>query len=311
MSAPKVSIVIPVYNGANYVGQAISSALAQTWENTEIIVVNDGSTDAGETEKAVARFGSRVKYFHKPNGGVSSALNLGIQQMTGDYFSWLSHDDLYAPAKIAHQMADLARTGDSRQLMAAGYYLFDTEDHSLGVMDFHRLYDSERLSRPLFPACRCAVNGCTMLIHRSHFDRVGLFREDLPTTQDYDLWFRMLRGQHVLYGKHIDVFTRVHAAQTSQLLSDVHEAECTRLWLDFFDSLTAEEKCAVSGSEERFWEEQYQHFSQRTSYRQVIAYLRSRCPDGFAPERLPTQPLGLNRLEALKVQFQLHRIVER
>lgn len=99
MSAPKVSIVIPVYNGANYVARAINSALNQTWDNKEVIVVNDGSTDHGNTEKAAAAFGSRIRYIAKPNGGVASALNLGIQEMTGEHFSWLSHDDLYAPQK--------------------------------------------------------------------------------------------------------------------------------------------------------------------------------------------------------------------
>ena len=91
---PKVSIIIPVYNGANYVSEAIDSALAQTYKNIEIIVVNDGSSDDGATEKIAKSYGDRIRYFAKENGGVSSALNFGIRQMTGEWFSWLSHDDL-------------------------------------------------------------------------------------------------------------------------------------------------------------------------------------------------------------------------
>ena len=75
---PKVSIVIPVYNGANYLGEAIDSALEQTYENIEIIVVNDGSTDDGATREIALSYGDRIRYFEKENGGVSSALNLGI-----------------------------------------------------------------------------------------------------------------------------------------------------------------------------------------------------------------------------------------
>ena len=94
---PLVSIVIPVYNGADYLSECIDSALAQTYSNIEILVINDGSVDDGATEAVAQSYGDRIRYFRKENGGVSSALNLGIQHMRGDYFSWLSHDDRYEP----------------------------------------------------------------------------------------------------------------------------------------------------------------------------------------------------------------------
>ncbi|MDD1681509.1 MAG: glycosyltransferase, partial [Methanoregula sp.] len=74
-STPKVSIIIPVYNGSNYLREAVDSALAQTYPNTEVIVVNDGSDDEGRTEAVAHSFGGRIRYFSKENGGVSSALN--------------------------------------------------------------------------------------------------------------------------------------------------------------------------------------------------------------------------------------------
>ena len=80
-SKPLVSIVIPVYNGSNYMREAIDSALAQTYENVEIIVVNDGSTDDGETDRIARSYGDKIRYFAKDNGGVSSALNKGIKEM--------------------------------------------------------------------------------------------------------------------------------------------------------------------------------------------------------------------------------------
>ena len=94
----KVSIIIPVYNGEKYIAQSIESALNQTYKNIEVIVVNDGSSD--NTEKIVLEYGDKIKYIRKENGGVASALNVGIKNMTGDFFSWLSHDDLYYPNKI-------------------------------------------------------------------------------------------------------------------------------------------------------------------------------------------------------------------
>ena len=76
--SPLVSIVIPVYKGATYMRIAIDSALAQTYLNTEVIVVNDGSPDDGETEKIALSYGDKIRYFTKPNGGCASALNFGI-----------------------------------------------------------------------------------------------------------------------------------------------------------------------------------------------------------------------------------------
>jgi glycosyltransferase involved in cell wall biosynthesis len=98
----------PVYNGANYVGEAIESALAQTYRHVEVIVVNGGSTDHGAARAVAEGFGSAIRYIEQENGGVATALNTGIQAMRGELFSCLSHDDLYKPDKVARQ-ADVFR----------------------------------------------------------------------------------------------------------------------------------------------------------------------------------------------------------
>ena len=104
---PKVSIVIPAYNASNYLAEAIESALAQSYQNVEIIVVNDGSKDNGATERVALSYGDKIRYFYKDNGGSSSALNMGISHMTGEWFSWLSHDDLYKPEKLEKQIENI------------------------------------------------------------------------------------------------------------------------------------------------------------------------------------------------------------
>ena len=101
---PLVSVVIPVYNGANYLSQAIDSVLAQTWPNIEILVIDDGSDDDGRTEAAATAYGNKVRYTKKRNGGVATALNRGIELMRSDYFCWLSHDDVFEPNKIDRLM---------------------------------------------------------------------------------------------------------------------------------------------------------------------------------------------------------------
>lgn len=278
MAPPKVSIIIPVYNGADYLSEAIDSALAQTWKNTEVIVVNDGSNDQGATERVALEYGHRIRYIRKENGGVASALNLGIQEMTGEYFSWLSHDDLYLPRKVEHQMKLLQRCGNPKQIVAGGYYIVNADKRPLGLMDFHQLYPKEKLETPLFPVFHCAVNGCTMLIHRSHFERVGTFNEGLPTTQDYDLWFRMLRGQKLMYTRQVDVVSRAHEAQTSQSLKDTHEVECTKLWIHMLSEVTEQEKARIAGTSDRFYAALGHHFEHYTSYGEVAEFLKKHSP---------------------------------
>jgi len=101
---PFVSIVIPVYNGAKYLSDAIESAINQTYPNIEILVINDGSQDNNATDKVARAYGNKINYYTKENGGVASALNLGISKMKGEYFSWLSHDDWYLPDKIRKEI---------------------------------------------------------------------------------------------------------------------------------------------------------------------------------------------------------------
>ena len=116
---PLVSIVIPVYNGENYLREAIESALSQTYESIEILVVNDGSTD--QTEQIAGAYGDRIRYFYKPNGGVASALNLAIREMKGEYFSWLSHDDFDYPEKIELLMKALLEQEDKEAIAYCDY----------------------------------------------------------------------------------------------------------------------------------------------------------------------------------------------
>ena len=133
---PKVSIVIPAYNASNYLAEAIDSALAQTYPNTEIIVVNDGSRDDGATERIALSYGDKIRYFHKENGGSSSALNTGIANMTGEWFSWLSHDDLYVPHKVETQIRylnglDVSEEELYRQVLFSASDLIDGEGRTI------------------------------------------------------------------------------------------------------------------------------------------------------------------------------------
>ena len=153
---PKVSIIIPVYNGANYMREAIDSALAQSYNNFEVIVINDGSTD--NSEEIALSYGTKIRYFAKPNGGVSTALNLGIANMVGDYFSWLSHDDLYLKDKISTQIQFLSQLENKDSSIIYGdWHAIDKNGFKLGDVDL-LVKDNELLLDLLITA---PLHGCT------------------------------------------------------------------------------------------------------------------------------------------------------
>ena len=147
-SSPKVTIVIPVYNGSNYMREAIDSALAQTYENIEILVVNDGSKDGGKTRDIALAYGDKIRYFEKENGGVATALNLAIQEMQGEYFSWLSHDDVYYPDKIQAEIEYLQKIGREDVIVYSDQDYIDRDSKITGTLKLEDC-DPERF-RPAF-----------------------------------------------------------------------------------------------------------------------------------------------------------------
>jgi glycosyltransferase involved in cell wall biosynthesis len=206
----KVSIVIPVYNGANYLREAIDSALAQTYSDLEVLVINDGSRDDGATERIALSYGDRIRYIAKPNGGVSTALNLGIREMRGDWFCWLSHDDRYLPAKTSAQVA-FARQHPEARVIGCNFELIDEEG---------RVYDTVREKLEVVRTGRELLDGwtygCALMIHRDVFARTGPFDEANRTTQDLDMWLRMIEHAPLWWMPDVLCQRREHPSMGSQ-----------------------------------------------------------------------------------------------
>lgn len=187
------------------------SALEQTYKNIEIIVVNDGSKDNGETDKIALSFGKKIRYFTKQNGGVASALNLGIKQMTGEYFSWLSHDDLYLKDKISTQINILSSLqSSSRAILYSDYALLTKDENSILPIRIRKI-DSFRY----WLTMESQLNGCTLLIPYSILKEFNGFDEKLKTVQDYDLWFKIAGKYPFIHIPQILVKSRIHAGQDS------------------------------------------------------------------------------------------------
>lgn len=211
MKNPKVSIIIPVYNGSNYLKDAIDSALNQTYDNIEIIVINDGSTDNGKTRHIALSYKDKIKYMEKENGGVSTALNLGIKNMSGKYFSWLSHDDLYEPDKISKQIEEMERHSD-KTILYSNYKLVDYKNQ---FIDNIILDHDEYSKKPLQSIINMDMNGITLLIPKTAFEECGVFDENLRCVQDYDLWVRMMSVYKFVHMNDVLASSRVHSNQVS------------------------------------------------------------------------------------------------
>ncbi|HWT99062.1 MAG TPA: glycosyltransferase family A protein [Terriglobales bacterium] len=189
--APALSIVVPSYNVAPYIEAAIVSALDQSFTDLEVIVVNDGSTD--DTPEviervAAARCDPRLKVVHRTNGGLAAARNTGIETASGAYIGFLDSDDIWHATKAEKHL---------RQMRA---------DPSIGISFSHSAYlreDGQPTGGYLFaekmtPSLHDMIrrnhvgNGSTPIVRRDCFERAGLFREELKSCEDYEMWCRIL-----------------------------------------------------------------------------------------------------------------------
>lgn len=262
---PLVSIIIPVYNGSNYLREAIDSALNQTYPNIEILVINDGSNDEGKTREIGLSYGNRIRYFEKDNGGVSTALNYGIIKMEGEYFSWLSHDDRYKPNKILDQIKHLNQLEDETTIIYGGYDLINEKGEIYYQVNPGEKWGQEQLNKPLFPIFKGLVNGCSLLIHKSHFGRVGKFNIRMKAAQDMDLWFRMFRNAKLYYQGEINVETRIHPTRDSNKSYAIKEVN--QDWIRKMHRVTLEEMRETMGTPQLFYEEIVQALQSLETYK--------------------------------------------
>ena len=212
MKSPLVTILIPTFNGERFLREAIQSAIGQTYEYIEVIVIDDGSDDIATVRAIVATF-PNVKLIEKANGGVSSALNLGISQAKGEYICWLSVDDLYLPEKIERQVAIALNNPDA--VIFSAYDVIDDEG---------RLIETKHIPEKLVKNLKnllafditYTLNGCTLLIPKKCFYEVSFFNEKLKYVQDYELWWKFVNyGINFYYLDEILFASRRHSKQTS------------------------------------------------------------------------------------------------
>ena len=250
---PLVTIAIPVYNGGNYLKKAIQSACDQTYSNIEIIVVNDGSDDNGVTKEIAMQFKDKIRYFEKENGGVASAVNVEINEMKGEYFAWLSHDDEYYPDKIETQIEALRNCGDMMRPVFGGFDIYDMVEEKITPCIETSPYVLENIEKGAFSILSGIVNTVTVMVHKSYFKQCGVFNEQLISTQDYDMWFRIFRKSKPLYIPKTLIKWRNHPEQGTYTISS-HHHNCDILNKGFLNEMlkNPEEIEKIYGSCYRF-----------------------------------------------------------
>ena len=205
-----VTVVIPTYNRRESLARALASVYAQTLPASQIIVVDDGSTD--DTGQWLKGAYPQVDYLWQPNRGVSSARNVGIREASQPWIALLDDDDEWLPGKLESQFQRLRESPEIK--------ICHCEE--IWIRNGRRVNAGKRHAKPegdIFVECLplCAMSPSSILIHRDVWARVGLFDEQLPACEDYDLWLRIAARYPVAlvnepqikkYGGHADQLSR-------------------------------------------------------------------------------------------------------
>ena len=187
MSNRLVSVIIPSYNCAEFICEAVDSALAQTYQNIEVIVVDSSSDD---TRDRLSRYGDRIRYIYQPPQGLSAARNLAIQHARGDWIALLDADDVWHPDKTAVQLRAAARLEECALVSSASAETLPSElpadpaTRPLSVADF-------LVSTPISPS--------GTILCRKSLAATGLFDESLRFVEDRDMWLRVAAKRPCLY----------------------------------------------------------------------------------------------------------------
>ncbi|VAX28600.1 hypothetical protein MNBD_NITROSPINAE05-786 [hydrothermal vent metagenome] len=183
---PVVTVIIPTYNRADFLKEAIQSVVSQTFTDYELIVVDDGSSD--HTKDVVREFSDIRLVACSENSGVSHARNLGINLARGRYICFLDSDDLWIENKLKTQIHWMEAHADCQVCYTDEIWI--RKGVRVNPMNKHRKYSGDIFPRSL---SLCIVSPSSVLMRSSLFDEVGLFDEGLPACEDYDLWLRISR----------------------------------------------------------------------------------------------------------------------
>ena len=207
-----VSVIIPTYNPQEHLIYTIKSALKQTYNNIEILIVDDGSVI--DTYALIHPYLSsgKVKYIQRENAGTAAARNTGIINSTGEYVAFLDHDDIWLPEKIAEQV-DVLERNPSCGLTYCNFQVL--EDETGNLVDPDRkgesgwMYD-KFLSRSYI------TTASQIMVRRSCFNKIGIFDESLEIVDDYDIYLKISRFFEIKHDDKVMTYWRSHKSNASK-----------------------------------------------------------------------------------------------
>lgn len=218
-----VSVVIPAYNAAGFVGRAVDSVLAQTHQAREILVINDGSTD--DTPRVLEAYGDRIRVIHQRNGGLSNARNRGIREARGDYIAFLDADDRWLPEKLARQVEILS------QQPGIGFCstrtLVETPTHEITGEWSCPKVEGSLLATLFLRNGAIPGSGSGVMVRRPLLEQTGGFDEGLHSLEDIDCWMRLAAvSEYACIDEPLTVIVK-HPDSMSRNLGRMREAALT------------------------------------------------------------------------------------
>ena len=210
---PAVSVIMPAYNTAPYIGEALASVFAQTFSDYEVIVINDGSPDTEELERVLAPYRSRIVYIKQENGGLARARNVGIRAARAPLVALLDSDDLWEPDYLVVQVSVLQRDRLVDIVYTDAIYFGGCAEEGRRFMELCPSDGQVTFEALLTQQCNVMVS---VTARRSALIRAGLFDESLRSAEDYDLWLRIaLAGGRISYHRRSLVRYRRRAGSLS------------------------------------------------------------------------------------------------
>jgi glycosyltransferase involved in cell wall biosynthesis len=206
MDRPAVSVVIPTFNRANYIREAIQSVLDQTFKDFEIIVVDDGSTDG--TQQAVASFhDARIRYLRERHRGIGASMNAGIAASTGAYVARLDSDDTWLPNMLAIETAALEKNPDLGAVYARAEAMNEQGQRLPTGRGMPLRYPEDSFLSMLYEDSTSTI---TTIVRRACFEKAGPYDESLTTSEDWDMALRISRHYPLLFIDEVVARFRLH-----------------------------------------------------------------------------------------------------
>lgn len=202
-----ITVVIPAYNSARYICDAIDSVLNQTFKDYEIIVVDDGSTD--NTMEVLKKYETVIRYIFQENKGPNAARNAGIINSSASYIAFLDADDVWLPQKLEKQM-ELLSAEPELGLVGCGFYKIDESDNIIQQANGASYKDRGSLLKDLSIRSIASGSASGIIISRECFKKSGLFDESLRGSEDRDMWLRIIRNYEAKFVSEPLVRIRIH-----------------------------------------------------------------------------------------------------